>query len=90
MNSQAKKQLVDDFVCYTCTSREISEKFLASSKWNLQDAINNFYDQGAPVPPPPQTVISVGGINDVENFWNANGISYLIKLKWAKVRMLKL
>jgi hypothetical protein len=42
------------------------------------------------MPPPPQTVISVGSINDIENFWNANGISYLIKLKLARERMLKL
>jgi hypothetical protein len=39
------------------------------------------------MPPPPQTVISVGSVNDVENYWNANGKLLMMKLKSWREKM---
>ncbi len=36
----------------TCTSKQIAEKYLVKTKWNYQNAINEFYDDGAPMPEP--------------------------------------
>ncbi len=36
MHSEVKKQQIDDFVSYTCTSKQIAERFLTNAKWNMQ------------------------------------------------------
>ena len=45
--SKNQQQLVNEFLNMTEASKKQATNYLARNKWNLQSAVNAFYDDGA-------------------------------------------
>lgn len=46
IQNQSNKEQISNFVSLTASTKDVAEKYLTKAKWNFQEAINRFYDEG--------------------------------------------